>query len=704
MTRTSPGPSCARRNVGGWQKAVVVSAAWVVVTCAAPSPAVAQVHIVSQGKTAAVVVTAEKAAMVATYAARELVHHIEKATGQRLQVVPETKIPAGDASRIFVGVTEAARKQGIVPEKMKPDEFVVRTVGRDLYLVGMEDSRRDVVLGEPTDSDWKHKILHDGIYGYRGPSSISPNGTLFAVYEILERYAGVRWLWPGELGTHVPRTRDVRIGEALDEFHVPKIAWRRFAWFHLVHPLRRPDTYDRRTERLAFSRQGLRNFWHATGIYLGRHRMGNSSHPPTFREEFAHKPWVGAGTTLVGEHPEFYAMDAGGKRPGEPGYAYGRPDMCVSNPDLHRFILEKVWRGQGTLKLGQVNTRQYCHCSRCMDWDGPQPQPGEIPNFERGAYGPRAVSHRYARFWKTVYALAAKRNPNTRATVLMYETTLPSPGGIRLNKNIYGEYCPWTGAATIFPMRKVVDQWSRQQWLGWKKTGMSMTWRPNHLHLGYTMPFLSTRQVGEFFKFTYQNGLKGFMFDSLRVSWATQGPMIYVHMALGWDPELDVERLRKDFWAAFGPAAREVERYFDFWEAYSLTHPQGSLYDPIRANTVYPPAVFTSQAAVLKRALQAAAGDPLPEFAERVQFLQAGLEHARLSARFMGTLDKGKVPEDRDGFLRARQAVRELAAFRRAKEHLFISDYVDAAAFRERRTVKGIDRLFEDSGTGRPIR
>ena len=151
-----------------------MSATWVMVACAALSPAVAQVHIVKQGKTAAVVVTAKKAATVATYAARELVHHIEKATGQRLQVVAETKIPAGDASRIFVGATEAARKQGIVPEKMKPDEFVVRTVGRDLYLVGMEDSRRDVVLGEPTDSDWKHKILHDGIYGYRGPSSISP--------------------------------------------------------------------------------------------------------------------------------------------------------------------------------------------------------------------------------------------------------------------------------------------------------------------------------------------------------------------------------------------------------------------------------------------------------------------------------------------------------------------------------------------------
>ena len=89
---------------------------------------------------------------------------------------------------------------------------------------------------------------------------------------------------------------------------------------------------------------------------------------------------------------------------------------------------------------------------------------------------------------------------------------------------------------------------------------MSMIWRPNHLHGGYTMPYLSTRQVGEFFKFAYKNGLAGYYFDSLRVDWATQGPMIYIHMALGWDPELDIEELRKDFWSAFGPAAGQVEQ------------------------------------------------------------------------------------------------------------------------------------------------
>ena len=357
--------------------------------------------------------------------------------------------------------------------------------------------------------------------------------------------------------------------------------------------------------------------------------------------------------------------------------------------------MEKVWDGKNTLKLGQCNTIEYCRCAECMAWDGPQPQPGDIPGFERGAYGARAISYRYARFWKTAYEMAAKRNPGVRATCLMYQTTLPAPlGDIKLSENIYGEYCPWSGAATYFPMPEAVDKWSRQQWLGWRKTGMSMIWRPNHLHGGYTMPYISTRQVGGFFKFAYKNGLAGYLFDSLRVDGATQGPMLYIHMALGWDPELNIEQLRQDFWSAFGPAAGQIERYFDYWEEYSLTNPGGNLYSPVRANAVYPPAVFANQEALLERALKTAADHPLPEFAERVNFLQAGLEHARLSASFMGTLDLGKVPVEREGFLKAQQALKELIAFRRAKEHLFISDYIDAAAYRERGNVKGLDSLF----------
>src|SRR5580692_13169170 len=77
----------------------------------------ADVCLVRDGKVRAVVVTAVKPSPVAAYAVEELVSHVKQATGRQLPVVVETKIPPGYDSRVFVGVTEAARKQGIAADK-----------------------------------------------------------------------------------------------------------------------------------------------------------------------------------------------------------------------------------------------------------------------------------------------------------------------------------------------------------------------------------------------------------------------------------------------------------------------------------------------------------------------------------------------------------------------------------------------------------
>ena len=100
--------------------------------------ALSQVCLVRDGRPLAVVVTAVKPSQVATYAVEELVNHVRKATGQQLPVAVETAIPAGYGSRIFVGVSEAARKQGIDADKLEIEEYVLRTVGSDLYIVGKE--------------------------------------------------------------------------------------------------------------------------------------------------------------------------------------------------------------------------------------------------------------------------------------------------------------------------------------------------------------------------------------------------------------------------------------------------------------------------------------------------------------------------------------------------------------------------------------
>jgi hypothetical protein len=105
--------------------------------------AFAQVNVVRDGKASAVVVTAVKPTPVAAYAAEELVNHVEKATGQRLAVVTEAEIPDGYESRIFVGMTDAAAKQGIDASQLDIEQSVLRTVGSDLYIIGKELRQED---------------------------------------------------------------------------------------------------------------------------------------------------------------------------------------------------------------------------------------------------------------------------------------------------------------------------------------------------------------------------------------------------------------------------------------------------------------------------------------------------------------------------------------------------------------------------------
>jgi len=44
-------------------------------------------------------------------------------------------------------------------------------------------------------------------------SGIVVTGTLYGVYEFLERFLGVRWLMPTSLGEVVPKTTSVQVGD-----------------------------------------------------------------------------------------------------------------------------------------------------------------------------------------------------------------------------------------------------------------------------------------------------------------------------------------------------------------------------------------------------------------------------------------------------------------------------------------------------------
>ena len=83
---------------------------------------------------------------------------------------------------IQVGTTELTERLGLAPRYLAPDNWVVSRAGQALVVSGGDSE---------FDPDPASNIL-------------LPFGTLYAVYEFLERVVGVRWYWPGELGRVVP--------------------------------------------------------------------------------------------------------------------------------------------------------------------------------------------------------------------------------------------------------------------------------------------------------------------------------------------------------------------------------------------------------------------------------------------------------------------------------------------------------------------
>ena len=164
-------------------------------------PAADRLPLVEIGKPMAVIVLPAEPFPIAQYAAEELVHHVAKASGARLEIRREPLPSPAPSPAVYVGATRAARAAGIDPATLTHEATTLRTVGKDLFIVGNDGP------GDPLNEDNPH------------------TGTLWGVYEILERELGVRWLWPGALGEDVPPAKDIRL-PAMDRTFRPTMSRR----------------------------------------------------------------------------------------------------------------------------------------------------------------------------------------------------------------------------------------------------------------------------------------------------------------------------------------------------------------------------------------------------------------------------------------------------------------------------------------------
>ncbi len=195
--------------------------------CVVPAMAADPVTLVRDGQGTAAIVTAGNAPDTVRRAAAELQEYVERSTGARLPVLTDRRPEAG--ASIFIGESRFTTALGIGPEAVGPDGYKWLTGDDWLAIVG-RDHREGAVYG--LRNPWRpQEVYNEGLK----LGALGEAGTLYGVYHFLERFLGVRWFMPGDLGTVVPRHKDVSV-PAL-EVMVPNAAIRNLIREDKIHQI-----------------------------------------------------------------------------------------------------------------------------------------------------------------------------------------------------------------------------------------------------------------------------------------------------------------------------------------------------------------------------------------------------------------------------------------------------------------------------------
>lgn len=134
------------------------------------------------------VVVAADAPKTVLFAAEEMTNFLSRVFDSPVPIV--TSATPGRKG-IYLGDSDLSRKAGIDVSAMKRDAFAIVCEKGRVFIAGRDDPNADTrrAIYSP----------HTGVW-----AQLHEHATLFGVYEFLERYAGVRMYFPGELGTLVP--------------------------------------------------------------------------------------------------------------------------------------------------------------------------------------------------------------------------------------------------------------------------------------------------------------------------------------------------------------------------------------------------------------------------------------------------------------------------------------------------------------------
>ncbi|HNX36224.1 MAG TPA: DUF4838 domain-containing protein [Kiritimatiellia bacterium] len=478
------------------------------------------------------------------YAAEEFQTFTEKLTGVKLPLVTdEAPLPA---RAILLGQTRHTD--------------AVLGAPADLSALGMDGFR--IVTKPP------HLLILGG----------PVRGTLYGVYETLERFGGCRWY--SSWHSVIPAL-DAFAVPALDETQRPAFALREPFWFDMFDgDLAARNKANGNAMRLADKHGGHS---HRFGGGLGSCHTFNALCPP---EQY------------FDAHPEYFS-EINGKR------IKDHTQLCLTHPDVLRIVTSNVLArirkdpGADFYGVSQNDWYNFCTCPTCKALD----------DAEESHAGTMIA------FVNKVAEAVEKEFPRAAIETLAYQYTRKPPKTLRPRHNVMPCLCT-IECDFAFPIDKSAFKENRSfldDIRGWGAIcdrlyvwDYTTNFRdyispfPNVLALQDNVKFFRTNRVDYLFEQGAYQGRHG-DFAELK-AWLLAKWM--------WNPDLPQETLLQDFFSGYyGAAAPYVRTYFDALHSFYRdpeAHPLRIFEDPRRSQI---PDGFYARAALLWQQAEAAVKD-----------------------------------------------------------------------------------------------
>lgn len=533
----------------------------------------AEMTLVRDGKPEAVILlNAGKNTRSAQMGALELQHHIKKATGATLPIVTE---PQKGKISIRIGGGDVSGLQG--------DAHRIRT-GKDFILLTGSDTQ-DFGQVDYSKASTFPLALH-----FR-------NGSLFAVYDFLETYCGVRFFRFEDKYTVVQQCKTLTVDVKDKDFESPMDGFR---WIY-------PE--GNRAKALSGRDYELNKLRWRMCLQYGR---TNHNQYSIYFKHWGRAKSPKLAPAFTEKRPELFAKGKGTVCGVDNILRVNYPDdsdipshLCYSNQDTVRYYANEVltyakggnvlggWGNQfGNYPVTKTvlpripgkpffypieggDTGGHCLCATCQK------------RFPKDSSDD--ISNNKFQFISDVAREVAKTDPTAGVSTLAYIQTLGYPDSVTFPENVSVQLClpfySWWHPIACQKQFSAYKEWIRKEGKRLRLTLWSYIYSSNHdarVHYGGLIPFPTYYpwKVGELVKMFGQDGLRGHFAELDTDSCALEG---YIAAKLSYDPSLVPEEIINDYFCyAFGMAAPYAKEFYKEIEtaAWNPPIPKELLKDP----------------------------------------------------------------------------------------------------------------------------